>query len=148
MEGAAFGVPALAISLETDKEDHLSYSSDVDFSNAAYFAALFTRKLLEKEFPPQVRLLKVDVPRDATPDTPWRMSRLSPNPYYRPIADKKQNWDEPHLIDYEVGANWEVEPENTDVYVMHQRREVAVTPLTLDFTARVDLGEFDEFLRK
>ena len=37
MEGASFGIPALAISLETDKEHHLSYSNDVDFSNAAYF---------------------------------------------------------------------------------------------------------------
>ena len=148
MEGAAFGIPALAISLETDKEHHLSYSNDVDFSSAAYFAELFARKLLGKEFPPQSCLMKVDVPSDATPDTPWRIARLSPNPYYRPLAEKEYPWDKPHLIDYEIGANWEMEPEDTDVYVMHKRREVAVTPLTLDFTARVNLGEFDEFLRK
>lgn len=148
MEGASFDIPALAISLETDKEHHLSYSNNVKFSSAAYFATLFARKLLEKKFSSQVQLIKVDVPREATPDTPWRMARLSPNSYYRPLADGDQSWDKPYVLDYEVGVSWELEPEDTDVYVMHKRHEVAVTPLTLDFTARVDLGEFDEFLRK
>ncbi|MBT3187610.1 MAG: 5'/3'-nucleotidase SurE [Anaerolineae bacterium] len=148
MEAAAFRIPALAVSLETDKEHHLSYSNEIDFSAAAYFAALFARQLLDKEFPAQSCLMKVDVPRGATQKTPWRMARLSPNPYYRPIANKEHPWDEPHLIDYEVGADWDKEPEDTDVYVMHKRHEVAVTPLTLDFTAQVDLEEFGDFLRK
>ena len=148
MEGASFGIPALAISLQTDKEHHLSYSDDVDFSNAAYFTALFAQKLLEKKFPPQVQVLKVDVPCDATPDTLWQMVRLSPNPYYIPSRGEEDDWDKPHTLDYEVRANWDIEPDNTDVYTIHKRREVAVTPLTLDFTAQVDLGEFEGFLRK
>ena len=147
MEGASFGCPALAISVETDKEHHLSYSNDVDFSSAAYFAAFFARKLLEKKFPAQVQLIKVDVPREATSDTPWRMSRLSPNPYYIPSVGKEDVWDKPHILDYHVGVNWDIESEDTDVYVMQKRREVAVTPLTLDFTAHVELDEFDRFLR-
>ncbi len=148
MEGASFDIPALAVSLETDKEHHLSYSNDVDFSNAAYFTALFAQKLLEKKFPAQVQLIKVDVPREATQNTRWRMARLSPNPYYIPGAGKEDVWDQPHLLDYHVGADWDIEPDDTDVYVLHKRREVAVTPLTLDFTARVDMEEFDTFLRE
>ena len=148
MEGASFGCPALAISLETDKEHHLSYSNDVDFSNAAYFAAFFAQKLLEKKFPAQVQLLKVDVPREAMPDTPWRIARLSPNPYYIPSVGKEDVWDKPHILDYHVGANWDIESDDTDVYAMQKMREVAVTPLTLDFTSRVKLEEFDTFLRE
>jgi len=149
MEGAALGIPSVAISLETDKEDHLSYSDDVDFSGAAYFAAFFAQKLLNKEFPPNACLLKVDVPREATPQTPWQTVRLSPTPYYRPIAEPEHNanWDQPYIVDYEVRENWDKEPTDTDVYVMHKKREVAVTPLTLDFTARVDMKEFDDHLR-
>ena len=41
MEAVSLGIPALAISLETDKEHHLSYSNEVDFSRAAYFASFF-----------------------------------------------------------------------------------------------------------
>ena len=147
MEGASFGIPALAISLETDKEHHLSYSNDVDFSNAAYFAALFAKKLLEKKFPAQAQLIKVDVPREATKKTSWCMARLSPNPYYIPSASKDDVWEKPHLLDYHVGVDWDNEPSNTDVYVLHKKHEVAVTPLTLDLTAQVDMKEFDSFLR-
>lgn len=148
MEGASLGTPALAVSLETKKEHHLSYSDEVDFSTAAYFTALFAKKILEKKFPPQVQLLKVDVPSIANVKTPWRMTRLSPNPYYRAVADRNAPWDAPSVLDYEVGINEEIEPKDTDVYALHKRREVSVTPLTLDFSARVDLGEFGEFLRK
>lgn len=148
MEAASLGIPALAISLETDKEEHLSYSESVDFSAAAYFAALFGKKLMAKEFPPEVQVLKVDLPREATSDTAWRISRLSPNHYYRPLVDKSASWDKPYALDYEVSVNWDVEPEDTDVFVLQKLREVAVTPLTLDFTARVDLGEFGQFLQK
>ena len=66
MEGAGNGIPALAVSLETDESDHLSYSTDIDFSAAAYFTSLFGRLMLERHLPDDVDLLKVDVPCDAT----------------------------------------------------------------------------------
>lgn len=146
MEAVALGIPALAISLETDKEQHLSYSNEVDFSNAAYFAALFAGKFLEKDFPEQANLLKVDVPRDATRTTPWRISRLSPYPYYHSVVITKD--DGRKEVSYDTTTDFDREPLNSDVYIFHQRREVAVTPLTLDFTARVDLEGFEDFLRK
>lgn len=148
MEAAAMGIPALAISLETDKEHHLSYSNDVDFSNAAYFATLFARKLLEKDFPELVNLLKVDVPRSATLDTPWHTTRLSGMPYYLPVGNKNRDWSQPEHIDYEVAPLHKDEAHDSDVYTIRKKQEVTVTPLTLDFTARVDLKDFDAFLRK
>ncbi len=45
-------------------------------------------------------------------------------------------------------ARLEDEPEDTDVYVMRKKRRVAVTPLSLDLTARVDLSELEKFMRK
>ena len=148
MEGASFGIPALAASLETAKEHHLSYSNDIDFDSAVYFTAFFAEKLLKKTFPPEVQILKVDVPREATPETSWQMCRLSPNPYYLPIVDKNQSLTEPCTLDYQVSINWDIEPNNTDVYTLHKRRKVAVTALTLDFTAPIALENFDNFLRE
>ena len=49
--------------------------SDLDFSTSAYFTEFFARKLLEGEMPPDVAVLKVDVPDGATPQTPWRVTR-------------------------------------------------------------------------
>src|SRR5512141_2572398 len=66
MEAASLGIPAMAVSLEADAKYHLSYSDEVDFSVAAFFAAKFGRLLLDKKFPADVQVLKVDVPSDAT----------------------------------------------------------------------------------
>jgi 5'-nucleotidase len=148
MEAVALDIPALAISLETDKEHHLSYSDEVDFSHAAYFAALFAQKLLEKDFPMHTNLLKVDVPRSATHKTDWQVTHLSTNRFYRPLPAKGRNWSQPAQIDYELAPIKEDEPKASDVYVLHKKRAVSVTPLSLDFTARVRLDEFEEFLRK
>ncbi len=148
MEAVSLGIPALAISLETEKAHHLSYSEEVDFSHAAYFTALFAQKLLEKDFPPQTNLLKVDVPRSATRETDWQTTHLSTNRFYRPLPEKGRDWSKPAQIDYELAPVQENEPQNSDVYVMHKKHKVSVTPLSLDFTARVELNEFDKFLRR
>ena len=147
MEAIALGVPALAISLETDKEHHLSYSNDVNFSHAAYFAAFFAGKLLEKTFPENTNLLKVDVPRSATRETAWQTTHLSHNRYYHPLPNRERDWSQPAHMDYEITSIHAEESQNSDVYTLHRKREVTVTPLSLDFTARVDLKSFDTFLR-
>lgn len=147
MEAVALGIPALAISLETDKAHHLSYSEDVDFSHAAYFATFFADKLLQKDFTAQTNLLKVDVPRNATCETAWQTTHLSTNRFYRPLADKNRDWSKPAFIDYELAPVKDDEPKNSDVYTLHKKQIVSVTPLSLDFTARVSLEEFEAFLR-
>lgn len=148
MEAVALGVPGLAISLETAKEHHLSYSNDVDFSHAAHFAVFFAQKLLEKNFPPQTNLLKVDVPREATVKTAWHTTRLSHSRYYNPLGNRARDWGQPGYIDYEIAPLNPQEPQDSDIYIVHKKREVSVTPLSLDFTARVDLHDFDVFLRE
>ncbi len=147
MEAASNGIPALAASLETDVAHHLTYSSEIDFSAAAHFTAFFARCLLERRFPPGVDLLKVDVPAQATPETPWRLTRLSRQRYFIPVAPTRSDWNEPGRVDYREGAVLDGEPEDTDVYVLRVKHEVSLTPLDLDFTARVDFGELERRLR-
>ncbi|MGH2542221.1 MAG: 5'/3'-nucleotidase SurE, partial [Ardenticatenaceae bacterium] len=52
IEAAAFGVPALAVSLETAIHHHFTYSEEVDFSVAGYFTQLLARMMLELSLPP------------------------------------------------------------------------------------------------
>ena len=148
MEAASQGFKALAASLETDRSQHLSYSREVDFSAAAWFTAYFARKLLEKHFPPDVDLLKVDVPCDATRETPWQVSRLARQRYYIPVAPKRKSWDVRGVVDYKEAAMLENEPEDSDVYVMRVKRQVSLTPLSMDLTSRVDLGVLERLIRK
>jgi 5'-nucleotidase len=147
LEAASYGIPALAMSLETSKQDHLSYSTKIDFSTAAWFTALFARKMLEKQFPPDVNLLKVDVPANATRETPWQVTRLAHQAYYERFPRHRDSWEEPGVIDYVMNAELGDAHQGSDVYVLRAQQQVSVTPISLDLTSRVDLGELDRLLR-
>jgi 5'-nucleotidase len=147
MEAAAMGVPALAMSLETGVEDHHSYSREVDFSTAAHFTAFFARLLLQKKMPFDVDLLKVDVPRHATPQTPWQVTHLARRQYFMPIRPRRESWDAPGRVDYQTETDLDSDP-GSDVHTLRIRRLVAVTPLSLDLTSRLDLASLEAFLRE
>ncbi len=149
MEGAAFGIPAMAVSLQLNNvgEEFRSYSRQIDFSAAAHFAALFGRWLLEKRFPPEVDLIKVDVPQEATPDTPWRLTRLAHDRYFTPTVMREGSWDTPGAIGADIRVTPERYDEGTDVRTLIIDRLVSVTPLSLDMTARVDLAQLEAILK-
>lgn len=145
MEGASFGVPSMAVSLELPKEFHSSYSQEVDFSTAAHFTGLFAEMLLRADRIPDVDLLKIDVPCDATQKTPWRWTRLSRAKYFVPVAPGRQQWDDPAPVDYEVVLSEEQLEPDSDVYAIRIAREISVTPLSLDNTSRVDFDRIEGF---
>jgi 5'-nucleotidase len=147
MEAASMGIPAMAISLQTETQYHLSHSEDVDFSAAGYFAAYFAQLILEKNFSAGVDLMKVEVPSHATRETEWQTTRLSRLRYYEPVPATRASWNEPGAITYKESATLEDESKDTDVYVLRKKKMVAVTPLNLDMTARVTLSDFEKFLR-
>jgi 5'-nucleotidase len=148
MEAAALGYRAMAVSLETDQKYHLSYSHEIDFSAAAQFTLRFGRLLLNKKFPEDVQVLKVEVPSDATAETPWEISRLTRQRYYEPLKPARAAWDVPATVGYREAARLEDETDHTDAYVLRKKRHVAVTPLSLDLTARVDLSDLEQFMRE
>jgi 5'/3'-nucleotidase len=147
MEGASLGIPSLAVSLEADPKYHLTYSEEISFLVAAEFATRIGRLLLKKKFPPDVHLLKVDVPSDATFDTPWQLTRVSRQRYYESVAPVRASWSERGMLNYREASVLEDEPEDTDVYVLRKKRMVSVSPLSLDLTSRVDFAELDRLLR-
>jgi 5'-nucleotidase len=148
MQASAMGCPALAMSLETDPEHHLTYSEEIDFTAAGYFTNMFAKLLLEKKNFNGVDLLKVEIPRQATLQTEWQVARLSHLLYYHPVLTKRDSLTEPGVISYVRDNEMLNEPEDTDIYVLRKKQKVAVTPLVLDMTAKVNLQEFENYLRK
>jgi 5'-nucleotidase len=147
MEGAGNGIPSLAVSLETDQKDHLSYSTEIDFQAAAYFTTIFAGQMLNKALPGDVDLIKVDIPCDATIETPWEVTRLSQRRYFVAVTPKRSSWEQPETVGYRRIEQLDGIGADTDVYALRVRRVVAVTPLSLDMTSRVDMKEFDQLLR-
>ena len=146
IEAATMGIPALAISLQTHPDNFFSYSREVDFSTARYFTELFGRMLLERRMPPDVDLLKVDVPDDATPETPWELTRQSRDRYYVPTKPKRERWDEIGPVGYEISTDAQSLPHDTDIYTLLVKRVVSVTPLSVDLSSRVDFAELKKLL--
>ena len=148
LEGAAAGIPSLAISLETDKQYHASYSRDIDFKTAGFFTKLFSESLLAKEMPPDVQVLKIEVPRDATPETPWQTTCLSTKRFYQPVPSEENSDEGVNGIGYDIAPDFDKSPPGTDSHTVINRKAVAVTPLSLDLTSRVDLKELEDILKK
>ncbi len=146
LEAASHGIPGLAISLETPREAHTSYSTTIDFSTAAHFTTFFARQLLEKRFPDDVDVLKVDVPSEATPATPWEITRVARQRYYLPVKPERKSWAEPAFVDYREAADLEGERNDTDVSVLRIKRYISVSPLSLDMTSRTDFKELRRLL--
>lgn len=147
MEGAAMGIPAIAVSLEITEEDYLSYT-DQDFSAAGYFTHFFAKMLLEKPLPPDIDLLKLEVPTGATPETPWRMTRLAHHRYYLPAGKRLVTWDEPYYIEGRRHVTPEEVAPDSDIHTLVFDHMVSVTPLSLDFTSRVDLKVLEEKIKQ
>jgi len=144
LEAAASGIPALAVSLQLANEDYLGHSKDTDFSTAAFFTAKFAKVLLEKKMPPDVHALNVNVPIQATPNTPWKVTCLGRHSYfvaYLKEVDGKSHIDagpSPHPDDLADPA--------TDVHALRVSHTVSVTPLSLDLTSRVSLDDLQKLM--
>jgi 5'-nucleotidase len=147
LESASFGIPALAISRETPKEYHLSYSEDIDFAAAAYFARFFAGLMLKVPRPPDVDVLKVEVPASATLHTPWRVTRQSRQRYYLPLKPQRADFSNPARMDYDREIVPGVELDS-DVAALNVDKVVSVTPLSLDLTSRIDLKAWENELKR
>jgi 5'-nucleotidase len=147
MEGSSHNIPALAVSLETDHKYHLTYSSEIDFKPAAHFTNLFASMLLTKKLPADMNVLKIEVPSNASVNTAWKMTKLSRMRFYVATKPNRKSWNEPGSTGYEqVPSTSEFEPDS-DVYAVIAERKVAVTPVTTDLTARVDLSALEKQLK-
>lgn len=148
-EAAACGIPALAVSMQLQViADYLSYSKEVDFSTAAYFTRLVAGMMLAQPLPPDVDVLKLEVPVGATTSTPWHVTRQSRHRYYSALPVKRKDWNEPARLDVEINVQpQDVEP-NSDVHALLFDKYVSVTPLSLDMTSRTDLSALEDGLKK
>ncbi len=135
LEGSAFGIPALAVSLDMEAAYHLTGDANADYTPAISFTRRFAEYLLCTPPTPDVDALNLNIPAGATVLTPWRFTRLSRRRYFLPIApDRAQGKGRPG---YQLIANpHEAEPDS-DIRTLAEGI-VSVTPLSLDLTARVD----------
>jgi 5'-nucleotidase len=137
IEGASFGIPALAVSRQTDPAHFLNHRAELDFSVTAHFLRHWAAHVLAHGLPTGVDVLKIDVPDDATIETPYRWTRQSRRRYFVPVPPQRVNDHDPAPMGFVLRADpAELEPES-DVRAVILDRVVSITPITGDMTATV-----------
>jgi 5'-nucleotidase len=142
-QAAAMGVPALAVSRETDIEHHFVYG-DLEWEEPVRVTRTYAGRVLELSWdrPGGERLpfdvLKIDIPHDCPVGTEERITRLSRAHYFHSvIAEPRVD----SLISEGVTTiNTDVSTfsPDDDIYAFAVDRVVSVTPLRLDCSAVVD----------
>lgn len=145
-EAASFGIPAIAVSRVTEMKYAFSHSGTIDFSAAAFFTHFFTERSLEKRFPKDVHVLKVEIPANATKDTLWKPTFLDPNSLYLSSSIARDNWEQVGGLHFRIREDMEVFQPGSDAYAVFIENVVAVTPLSLDLTSRIDLSQIQKII--
>jgi 5'-nucleotidase len=104
--------------------------------------------MLAHQLPPDVDILKVDVPSDATLDTSWRVTRASRQSYYVPIPRPTPTEDGRLEVDYKVQIDVNTLEPDSDIQALAVDRVVSVCPLSIDMTSRVDTSVLAAMLRE
>ena len=137
LEGAVWGIPSLAVSLETGPEYHLSNSPEINFQVASYVGAELARRVLALGLPESVNALKIDIPKGATIQTAWRLTRQSLKRHlYRRREGDSGAAGESSPVYERVLDPYEAEP-GSDIWTLFVERLISVCPLTIDLTAPV-----------
>ena len=145
LEAAVMGVFALAVSLECSPEYYYDHTqSDIDFSVAAYFTRKFALQAIANKLPPDVDLLKIDIPSDATVDTAWRTTIISKHKRYKLVPPSRQTLADPGQL--EKAATDVTFEANSDIVTLTHHRMISVTPLRVNATANCDLEKLQELL--
>lgn len=138
LQAASHGVKGLAMSLQTETDDYRDHA-ELDWTTAIHFTRQFARSLLTARLPADVDILSVNIPASATAETPWRISRLSRQPYFSNKLDTPTLASK--LCDSEYGHGYDVTTLEPDCDIRtFVSGMVAVTPLSMDLTSRADAG--------
>jgi 5'-nucleotidase len=137
LEGAAFGIPSLAVSLEMDAAYHLTGDAEADYAASIAYTRLFAWHQLVDLPTTDVDALSINLPAGASPGTAWRLTRLSRQRYYVPVAPDRTNGT--GRPGYRPLSRMHSVELDSDIWAVKVDGVISVTPLSLDLTARVDL---------
>jgi len=145
LEAACVGIPALAVSKQTDIASHHRYS-DQDWLAAEHFLKSFSVIMLARKMLPDVDVLKIDVPDGASSSTGWRLTRLAPSAYYTRVIDEPQVTSRLDAGRTVIGFDPKKLAADSDIYTLAVDRLVSVTPLSVDLSSRVGLDVLQAWL--
>jgi 5'-nucleotidase len=148
LEAANQGVPAIAVSMRVEDEGDkfLDTGRLRDYAAVQHVIRRLAQCVLAGAMPAGVDVLNVNVPSDATPDTPVIATRLARQMYKTRVHRRQDPRGRSYYwID---GTVVEDAAEGTDLHVMLKKGQISVTPLTLDMTTKAGSDGLDDVLKQ
>jgi 5'-nucleotidase len=102
--------------------------------------------MMYSDKPDDVDVLKIDTPLVCTPETPWKVTRISRRRVYWPTRPERIALNDVGRIGYDFNSDASKAEPDSDVYVVMHEGHVSVTPMSLDLTSRTDLFRLEQLL--
>lgn len=149
LEASVCDIPAIAVSREAELElHHADDYGKQDWSVAKHFTRQIAAQVLTRGLPPEISVLNVNIPANATPDTEIRPTIQSQQThyYFTRITERDRSAGYRPKVEFILDHD-RLEPDS-DIQGFLFDQVVTVTPLTNNLTARVDIPRwFDQFTR-
>ena len=94
-----------------------------------------------------VDLLKIDVPQNATKETDWRVTSLANQSYFRAKIESPTLDSSLSDGQVKVSVDYDLLDKTSDIYALQVDQVVSVTPLSLDFTSRIERSSLHTFIK-
>lgn len=147
LEGALYGVPAIAFSAEIPNEifklwhaRQLPPELEPEFRRIAEVSALVAAKLVSREFWKFAPLLSVNLPWDVRPETEMRLTRLTPAYFVKLFHDIGENRYQHRMDALRIPASTASAEQLPGDFEAVSHGVISVTALSLDLTGTAPLS--------
>jgi len=145
-EASSLGTPALAVSKQTKTDSHFEYTKQ-DWRPSIYFLNRFAIQVLSQGFPKDIDILKIDVPADANEKTACEFTEVADQPYYETYFDAPTLNSKVSDIRVRIVYDKEQLSHTSDIYVLAEKKHVAVCPMKFNYQNGVDITAMQYLLK-
>ncbi|MDA0524116.1 5'/3'-nucleotidase SurE [Methanococcoides alaskense] len=146
LEGASYGVPAIAASLQVTEEG-LKFDDLRDFQHdfdvGVKFVNGVAKKVLKNGLPENVDLLNINIPHFVEKDTEVEITRLARKFFQTDVEERRDPRGRPYY--WIAGDLIHTAEEGTDVHAI-EKGHISVTPISLDATSPIELSEIEHLM--
>lgn len=137
LEADTYDIPAIAVSLEAVLESqHSSEFAELNWSQTKRIIRIFTKRILKEGLDGDISFLNINVPNDATDATPIELTKQSRQNYFFFKKPEKRNFSEKLRLQSYIDIDDATLEEDSDICCFARRRNISITPITWNMTAR------------
>lgn len=158
LEAVSYGIPAIAVSLETDLSVQKSEDyADTDWRVSQWILKRMIQRVLKESMPRGVDIWNINVPKEAIiyaddmlkkigeweneklteENCPYRFTRQSRQNYFCFQKGEKRNRNKPYRLPVKLEVNMDTLEKDSDIYAVYVERKISITPITVDMTAHI-----------